>query len=111
MPIALFLKGNVSRLVTAIVESHKINLSINYRVDFQETLYGLVRSRLALAILPQLYTASLNDDELTVIPLQQPTLSRTVAMMRKPAPLRSPQTEQCFQFLLRAFQERIKKDS
>lgn len=108
-PIALFLKGNVSRLVASLVESHKLNLSINYRVDFQETLYGLVRSRLALAILPELYTATLNDEELKVVHLQQPTLSRTVAMMRKPAPLRSAQTEQCFQFLLQAFLERIKK--
>lgn len=108
-PIALFLKGNVSRLVASLVESHKLNLSINYRVDFQETLYGLVRSRLALAILPELYTATLNDDQLTVVHLQQPTLSRTVAMMRKPGPLRSAQTEQCFQFLLQAFLERIKK--
>jgi hypothetical protein len=64
---------------------------------------------LALAILPELYTATLNDDQLTVVHLQQPTLSRTVAMMRKPAPLRSAQTEQCFQFLLQAFLERIKK--
>lgn len=108
-PIALFLKGNVSRLVASLMESHKLNLNIGYRVDFQETLYGLVRSRLALAILPQLYTATLNDDELMVVHLQQPTLSRTVAMMRKPAPLRSLQTEQCFQFLLQTFQDRIKK--
>lgn len=107
--IALFSKGNVSRLVTAMNETHHLNLQVNYRVDFQETLYGLVRSRLALAILPELYTATLNDNELTIIHLQQPTLSRTVAMMRKPVPLRSEKTEQCFQFLLKAFHLRVKE--
>lgn len=107
--IALFSKGNVSRLVSSLIESHRLNLRVSYRVDFQETLYGLVRSRLALAILPELYTATLNDDELTVVHLQQPTLSRTVAMMRKPAPLRSPVTEQCFQFLLQTFHRQIKE--
>lgn len=107
--IALFSKGNVSRLVTSMNETHRLNLQVNYRVDFQETLYGLVRSRLALAILPELYTATLNDNELTIIHLQQPTLSRTVAMMRKPVPLRSEKTEQCFQFLLKAFHQRVKE--
>lgn len=107
--IALFSKGNVSRLVTSMNETHRLNLQVNYRVDFQETLYGLVRSRLALAILPELYTATLNDNELTIIHLQQPTLSRTVAMMRKLVPLRSEKTEQCFQFLLKAFHQRVKE--
>ncbi|RJT14301.1 LysR family transcriptional regulator [Rahnella inusitata] len=107
--IALFSKGNVSRLVTSMNETHRLNLHVNYRVDFQETLYGLVRSRLALAILPELYTATLNDNELTIIHLQQPTLSRTVAMMCKPVPLRSEKTEQCFQFLLKAFHQRVKE--
>lgn len=95
--------------MSSLIESHRLNLRVSYRVDFQETLYGLVRSRLALAILPELYTATLNDDELTVVHLQQPTLSRTVAMMRKPTPLRSPVTEQCFQFLLQTFHRQIKE--
>jgi len=95
--------------VTSLIESHRLNLRVSYRVDFQETLYGLVRSRMALAILPELYTATLSDNELTVIHLQQPRLSRTVAMMRKPAPLRSQKIEQCFQFLLQAFHQRIKE--
>jgi len=67
-----------------------------------------VRSRLALAILPQLYTSTLNDDELTVVYLQQPELTRTIAMMRTISPLRSPLTEQCFQYLLQAFRNQIK---
>ncbi|KAB7898082.1 LysR family transcriptional regulator [Rouxiella sp. S1S-2] len=110
-PIAIFLKGNVSRLVNSLIESHRLSLDIAYRVDFQETLYGLVRSRLALAILPELYTSTLNDSELTVVHLQQPELTRTVVMMRTNSPLRSPQTEQCFQYLLQAFHQRLKLQS
>lgn len=78
-------------------------------MDFQKTLYGLVWSCLALALLQELYTATLNDNELTIIHLQQPTLRHTVAMMPKPVPLRSEKTEQCFQFLLKTFQRRVKK--
>lgn len=107
-PIALFLKGNVSRLVNALIESHRLTLNIAYRVDFQETLYGLVRSNLALAILPELYTSTLNDEELTIVHLQQPELTRTVAMMRTNTLLRSSQTEQCFQYLLQAFRQKMK---
>jgi len=107
-PIAVFLKGNLNRLVNSLIESHNLNITINYRVDFIETLYGLVRSRLALAILPEFYTATLNDDELKVVHLQQPEVSRTLAMMRKPSTQYSIQTEKCFQLLLQEFHRRVK---
>lgn len=106
--IALFSTGNTSRLVSSMMESQRLPLTIGYRVDFQETLYGLVRSRLALAILPELYTATLNDDELAVIRLQQPELNRVVAMLRKPTPFRSSKTEQCFELLLKKLQQKIR---
>ena len=53
-------------------------------MDYIETLYGLVRSRLAVAILPALYTTHLQDPALRVAQLQQPALARTVALMRGP---------------------------
>ncbi len=56
-------------------------------VDYIETLYGLVRSRLAVAILPALYTTHLQDPALRVAQLQQPALARTVALMRGPQAL------------------------
>ncbi|HGN1706987.1 TPA: LysR family transcriptional regulator [Providencia rettgeri] len=79
--IAVFSKGNIQRLVAATVESHRLKLHIRYQVDYIETLYGLVRSKLAIAILPQLYTVHLRDPELKVLQLQQPALTRTVALM------------------------------
>lgn len=107
--IAVFSKGNSSRLVSALAESHRLNLTARYQVDFLETLYGLVRSQLAVAILPQLYTTHLNDEELTVIQLQQPLLSRTVALMRSAKQNHSPLIENCFQLLLHDFKLRGKQ--
>lgn len=97
--IAVFSRGNVPRLVSALVESHRLTLRLRYQVDYIETLYGLVRSRLAVAILPQLYTTHLCDPQLKVVQLQQPALARTVALMRSPQPL-APQPEACFQLLM-----------
>ncbi|VEC01034.1 Morphology and auto-aggregation control protein [Cedecea lapagei] len=103
--IALFSKGNISRLVAAMAESQRLTLNARYQVDFIETLYGLVRSQLAVAILPQLYTTWLQDPKLKVIHLQQPSLSRTVALMRSPGPF-APQIEACFQLIVRELQQR-----
>ncbi|WP_159567526.1 LysR family transcriptional regulator [Budvicia diplopodorum] len=80
--IAIFSKGNISRVVASMVEVNRLPLKTYYQVDFLETLYGLVRSKLAVAILPRLYTSTLCDPELVVLTLQQPSLSRSIALMR-----------------------------
>ncbi len=80
--IAVFSKGNIQRLVLATLESHRLKPNIRYQVDYIETLYGLVRSKLAIAILPHLYTVHLRDPDLMVLQLQQPALTRTVSLMR-----------------------------
>jgi DNA-binding transcriptional LysR family regulator len=104
--IAVFSKGNISRLVAAMAESQRLNLTARYQVDFIETLYGLVRSRLAIAILPQLYTTHLQDRELAVVHLQQPSLSRTVALMRSSQLVFPPQIESGFQLIVKALQQK-----
>ena len=96
--IAVFSKGNIQRLVAALVESHRLTLTTRFQVDYIETLYGLVRSRLAVAILPELYTTHLQDPALKVAQLQQPALTRTVALMRGPQAL-PPLIEDCFSLL------------
>lgn len=98
--IAVFSTGSVQRLVAALAESRHLTLRISYQVDYIETLYGLVRSRLAVAILPKLYTTYLCEPKLKVLSLQQPVLVRTVALMRSKQPQPSL-VEQCFQLLLR----------
>ena len=80
------------------MESQRLTLTTRYQVDYIETLYGLVRSRLAVAILPALYTTYLQDPALKVAQLQQPALTRTVALMRGPQAL-APLIEECFSLL------------
>ncbi|ALR78947.1 LysR family transcriptional regulator [[Enterobacter] lignolyticus] len=96
--LAVFSKGNIQRLVASLAQSQRLTLDIRYHVDYIETLYGLVRSRLAVAILPQLYTTHLCDPQLRVVQLQQPAMMRTVALMRSPQPL-PPMIEACFDLL------------
>lgn len=102
--IAVFSKGNIQRLVGALAESHRLMLNTRYQVDYIETLYGLVRSRLAIAILPELYTTHLCDPHLKIAQLQQPALSRTVALMRGPQTL-PPLIESSFALLLSSLRE------
>lgn len=102
--IAVFSKGNIQRLVGALAESHRLMLNTRYQVDYIETLYGLVRSRLAIAILPELYTTHLCDPQLKIAQLQQPALSRTVALMRGPQTL-PPLIESSFALLLSSLRE------
>ncbi|WP_313158024.1 LysR family transcriptional regulator [Kluyvera cryocrescens] len=102
--IAMFSKGNIQRLVGALVESQRLTLNTRYQVDYIETLYGLVRSKLAVGILPQLYTTHLQDPALRVAQLQQPALTRTVALMRGPQSL-PPMIEACFSLLQKQMRE------
>jgi DNA-binding transcriptional LysR family regulator len=98
------LEGQYSAAGGALAESHRLTLNTRFQVDYIETLYGLVRSRLAIAILPELYTTHLQDPALKIAQLQQPALARTVALMRGPQPL-PPLIEQCFTLLLNSLRE------
>ncbi|MFQ2149539.1 LysR family transcriptional regulator [Aeromonas jandaei] len=79
--IALFARGNVSRQVNGLAQSQLPGLKPRYTTDYVETLYGLVRSGLAVAILPGLYAANQCDPQLRVVALNEPVLSRTLALM------------------------------
>ncbi|WP_421237813.1 LysR family transcriptional regulator [Aeromonas jandaei] len=79
--IALFARGNVSRQVNGLAQSQLPGLKPRYTTDYVETLYGLVRSGLAVAILPGLYAANQCDPQLKVVALNEPVLSRTLALM------------------------------
>jgi len=70
-----------------------------YRVRYSETLYALVRSGLALGLMPRLYTASLRDPELVVLPLQQPRIERRVVLVYRPGPMRNVAAQAFIDFL------------
>ena len=60
-----------------------------YRVSYSETLYALVRGGLALGLMPRLYTSSLRDEELVVLPLTRPDIERRIALVYLPGPMRN----------------------
>jgi len=64
-----------------------------YRVGYSETLYALVRGGLALGLMPKLYTSSLRDDELVVLPLRKPNVERRVVLVHLPGPMRNVMAE------------------
>jgi LysR family hydrogen peroxide-inducible transcriptional activator len=70
-----------------------------YRVSYAETLYALVRSGMALGLMPQLYTASLRDPELVVVPLLKPHIERRVVLAYLPGPMRNVAAEELIAFL------------
>ncbi|GKX61764.1 LysR family transcriptional regulator [Pragia fontium] len=107
--IALFSKGNISRMVASMAETHRLPLKAYYHVDFLETLYGLVRSKLAVAILPRLYTTTLCDPELVVLTLQQPQMNRSIALMRATQSSSTPLVDECFKLVLARLRDDVTK--
>jgi DNA-binding transcriptional LysR family regulator len=70
-----------------------------YRVSYSETLYALVRGRLALGLMPRLYTSSLRDPELVVLPLRKPQVERRVVLVHPPGPVRNVVAQELIAFL------------
>ena len=70
-----------------------------YRVSYSETLYALVRSGQALGLMPRLYTSSLRDPELAVVPLLKPRIERRVVLAYLPGPMRNVVAQELIAFL------------
>lgn len=70
-----------------------------YRVSYAETLYALVRSGQALGLMPRLYTSSLRDPELAVVPLLKPRIERRVVLAYLPGPMRNVVAQELIAFL------------
>lgn len=60
-----------------------------YRVSYSETLYALVRGGLALGLMPRLYTESLRDARLVVLPLARPRVERRIVLVYPAGPTRN----------------------
>jgi LysR family hydrogen peroxide-inducible transcriptional activator len=72
-----------------------------YRVSYSETLYALVRGGLALGLMPRLYTASLRDPQLRVLPLARPRIERRVVLLYPAGPTRNEAATELIAFLRR----------
>lgn len=70
-----------------------------YRVSYSETLYALVRGGQALGLMPRLYTSSLRDPELAVVPLLKPRVERRVVLAYLPGPMRNVVAQELIAFL------------
>ncbi len=76
-----FAGGSIGELATAALHDNGLAPSPRYRVDQVESLYGLVRSGLAVGIMPRLYTQGSRSDEVSLIPLFRPAIKRKVMLM------------------------------
>ena len=97
--IVLFTQGSVWEFASAALLQHGLSSSKRYQVVHSESLYGVVRSGIAIGIMPSLYTSYLRDDTLHVAPLRFPTLKRKIVLMRRNEVSRSEWTDHCFREL------------
>lgn len=93
--LAVFVRGNVSDSLQRTGGSQNLRLEPKYRMEYTEPLYALVRSGLALAILPKLYTLHLHDPALVALDVIAPRVTRTVALMSLVGKERGPQVSAC----------------
>ncbi len=99
--LAVFVRGNVSDSLQRTGGSHNLRLEPKYRMEYTEPLYALVRSSLALAILPKLYTLHLHDPLLVALDVVAPRVTRTVALMSLDGKERGPQVSASRDWIVR----------
>jgi DNA-binding transcriptional LysR family regulator len=97
--IVMFTTGSIWEFASAALRQHELAPSSLYQVVHSESLYGIVRSGIAVGIMPSLYTAYLKDSSLHVAPLRSPTLKRKIILMRRNEVSRSKWTDHCFKEL------------
>lgn len=86
--LALFESGSMPALGES-ARAQFVQHAEPYRVSYAETLYALVRGGMALGLMPRLYTATLRDPDLVVLPLVTPHIERRVVLAYQPGPMRS----------------------
>lgn len=97
--LVLFESGSMPALGEPARAQFSQGAQAPYHVRYSETLYALVRSGMALGLMPRLYTASLHDPELAVLPLQDPRIERRVVLVYRPGPMRNAAAKGFIDFL------------
>jgi len=100
--LALFQSGSMP----ALGESARAQFAQGaepFRVSYAETLYALARGGLALGLMSQLYTTTLRDPDLAVLPLVKPQIERRVVLVYRPGQMRNVAVLELLAFL----QERL----
>lgn len=94
--IVVFTKGSIWEFASSALRQHGLHPSSLYQMVHSESLYGVVRAGIAVGVMPSLYTTFLNDDDLHVAPLRQPTCKRKIALMRRNEISRNHHVDHCF---------------
>jgi len=94
--IVVFTKGSIWEFASSALHQHGLNPTSLYQMVHSESLYGVVRAGIAVGIMPSLYTTFLNDEDLHVAPLRQPTCKRKIALMRRNEISRNHHVDDCF---------------
>ena len=78
-----FAGGSIGELSQTALRQNGLAPSQRYRVNQVDSLYGLVRSGLALGIMPRLYTRAFDTKEVALVPLTSPSVKRRLALLRR----------------------------
>ncbi|MFM0204764.1 LysR family transcriptional regulator [Paraburkholderia fungorum] len=97
--LAVFVRGSVSDALQRTGGAEGLHLTVAYRVEYTEPLYELVRHRLAIAVLPSLYTMHLHDAELVALRLDKPRVTRSIALISLAGDDRGPHVRACREWI------------
>jgi LysR family carnitine catabolism transcriptional activator len=92
-------RGSVSDALQRTGGAEGLQLTVAYRVEYTEPLYELVRNRLAIAVLPSLYTMHLHDTELVALRLDKPRVTRSIALISLAGDDRGPHVRACREWI------------
>ncbi|WP_375383505.1 LysR family transcriptional regulator [uncultured Sphingomonas sp.] len=75
--------GSIGELVSAAMRQNDLTPSTRYQVDQVDSLFGIVRAGLAVAVMPRLYTMGLGWGEVALVPLVQPRIVRRLVLLSR----------------------------
>lgn len=101
--LAMFQRGDIADWLGKLAEAqHVPRIEVVYRAEFVETLWELVRARMALSVLPLMYEDLLFDSQLTFRPLIEPTITRRIVALRRVPLVHSAAVDACHEALCSA---------
>ncbi len=105
--LAMFQRGDIADWLGKLAEAQKVPPVVAaYRAEYVETLWELVRARMALSVLPLMYEDLLFDPQLTFRPLIEPAITRCIVALRRVPLVQSAAVDACFEALCTALTSR-----
>ena len=100
-PLVILARGKTSDMIASLLEQQGVGNSLTETLSYTESLYAMVRSGLRIGLISRLYTYGRLSDDLAVLPLQSPGLSRRISLMTRAAGSSSRRSvvQECWDFL------------